>query len=216
CADVAFGLGIPVYALLPCDEEEYKESFNLNRLPLIEAGITSGEEWQSAVARDEEDKRKLDEYLFRIRRQGGEIIYAPDVECNKDWIKKSVETDDASYRYRQLGIYLAQQCHVIIALWDGRPPATQYGCGTAEVIGFALEGEYYDGDKLCRHVRADDSAVVWIKSRRQGDTPLNVQRKWLTGSLVGGEEGCHGYSAFDEPPTSIKETIAKIVARNDG
>lgn len=45
------------------------------------------------------------------------------------------------FSYRQAGIYVANHCHVLIALWDGTPAVTG-GCGTAEVVDFKLNGNY--------------------------------------------------------------------------
>lgn len=190
CAEAAFELGVPVYAVLPCKKEKYINSFD-----------------------NEADKAKLESYLARTERQ----FVAPDTEKNKAWIKKStVDIDDDSYEYRQLGIYMAEHSHILIALWDGKPPKVQYGCGTVEVIKFALEHKFLDKDKLFKPGMINDSAVIWIKSRRQGDgAEADVCKKWLISNLNGDDKKSGDYLIIDEAPKFLKDIISKTVAYND-
>ena len=153
CAEVAFELGIPVYAVLPCEEDEYEKSFD-----------------------NAEDRVKLQGYLAKAQRQ----IIAPDIE--QSWQMMNIDED--SYRYRQVGIYIAAHSHVLIALWDGRGPKTKYGCGTVEVVQFALKHNFFSKDLFsqCK----DDSAVVWINSRRQRnpEPAKPIKAIWITSSLL--------------------------------
>lgn len=41
--------------------------------------------------------------------------------------------------YRQAGIFVAEHCHALVALWDGKP-GRENGCGTAEAVSFMLHG----------------------------------------------------------------------------
>ena len=149
CAEAAFELGIDVYALLPCPAEEYILSFD-----------------------DEEDRQKLFPYLEKVKRQ----IIAPDTEKYKKWLK-NVDAD--SYRYRQLGIYMAEHCHILLALWDGKPPKGAFGCGTVEVINFALKHNFLDESHMFKPGVINDSAVIWIKSRREGDPEQEITKTWM-------------------------------------
>ena len=152
CAEVAFELGIDVYALLPCPKEEYIKSFD-----------------------DEEDKAKLFDYLDRAKR----LILAPDMEQNQEWLTTQ-GISKSSYEYRQLGIYMAEHSHILLALWDGKPPKTPFGCGTAEVVNFALDHKYLDREHLFKPCATNDAAVFWVKVRRQGDgDEADIQTKWL-------------------------------------
>ncbi len=49
---------------------------------------------------------------------------------------------DRDFFYRQVGIYIATHCHVLLALWDGHEP-TPTGCGTAETVSFALHRSFH-------------------------------------------------------------------------
>ena len=221
CAEAAFELGIGVCALLPCEEEKYKQSFNLYTKPFNDAGITSGKEYEEALSKDEADKKKLDDYLSKVRQQKGRVIYPPDIEKNKQWLKRNINIDDDSYGYRQLGIYMAEHSHILIALWDGKPPATKFGCGTVEVIKFALEHKFLDKDHLFKPGTINDSAVVWIKSRRQGDgAEADIRKKWIISNLENceeqkpDEEPKPDHIDSDEPPKFLEEIIAKTVNYN--
>lgn len=61
------------------------------------------------------------------------------------------------FSYRQAGIYIANHCHVLVALWDGTP-AIPGGCGTAEVVDFKLNGNF-----VCKNTspfKAQDEGLV--------------------------------------------------------
>lgn len=189
CAEAAFELGIDVYAVLPCEKERYIKSFD-----------------------DETAKGNLDDYLSKTKRQ----FVVPDIEKNKSWIKKTINIDDNSYEYRQLGIYMAEHSHILIALWDGKPPKAEYGCGTVEVIQFALEHKFLDKDKLFKPGMINDCAVVWIKSRRQDDgAEADVSKRWLISNLDGSEgESYDEYLVLVEPPAFLKDIITKTAIYN--
>lgn len=145
CAEAAFGLGMDVCAVLPCALEKYERSFD-----------------------DDEDAAKLRGYLEKCTG----VTVAPDMEKCRERFKAEVGMDDESYDYRQLGICIAERSDVLIALWDGKPPKVKYGCGTVEVIDFALN---------------NNAAVSWIKCRRSGDGErADVRRSWIAGSRTHG------------------------------
>ena len=172
---------------------------------------------------DEEAKNKLLPYLEKTQRQ----IIAPDIEKNRSWMN----INDDSYEYRQLGIYMAKHSHILLALWDGKPPKTKYGCGTVEVIDFALEHKYLDKDNLFKPGQINDTAVVWIKSRRETDksAPADVSKKWLTSSLVslgkkdggisqanetGKSDSAVRHEELDSPPEFLTDIIKKTAEYN--
>lgn len=135
CAEAAFELGIAVYAVLPCEKERYIESFD-----------------------DPEAKNALFGYIKKSKR----AFVAPDFEKRGDWLKEHAGVDKNSYEYRQAGIFIAAHSDYLIALWDGKPPKTAYGCGAAEVVQFALEPEKYVLAP-CGNKRA---VLVWLECRR--------------------------------------------------
>ena len=190
CAEVAFDMGIDVYALLPCPAERYVKSFD-----------------------DKLTAEKLPGCLAKAKR----VMVAPDAEENKGWIKQQIsELDDESYEYRQLGISMASNSHILIALWDGKPPKTPFGCGTAEVIKFALEQNYLSREHLFQPGSINESAVIWIKARRMGDEATDTGRKWLASKYyhMDGGESYGDYKVFDRPPRYIRGVIARTAEYN--
>lgn len=61
-----------------------------------------------------------------------QVFVAPPVETVPP-------TPTRDFAYRQAGIYLAEHAHTLLALWDG---GEKSGCGTADVVDFALRGAY--------------------------------------------------------------------------
>ncbi len=196
CAEAAFELGIDVYAILPREEEKYLESFE-----------------------SEADRAKLHEYLTKCKR----VFLAPDMEENGAWLQ-SRGVDKESYEYRQLGIYIAEHSHVVLALWDGKQPKSAYGCGTAEVVEFALEHKYLNREHLFSPGAVSDSAVLWVKARRQGDDLSDIQTRWLTSDLFegsgenaqasGAQGGAQKYTISREPPAHLLAMLEKTANYN--
>ena len=186
CADVALDMGVPVYAVLPCELTRYKKSF------------------------DEEQRKKLPDYLNRAKK----MIITPDIEDRFGWFENAMNMDKESYEYRQLGIYIAKSSHILIALWDGKPPKSQYGCGTVEVIDFAIKNNYFGESckKACR-----ERVAAWVKARRQGDGSVaDVKLKYLSAlpDDFAGEQNGGDYSktfcVSERLPQFMTESIKKF------
>ncbi len=94
-------------------------------------------------------------------------------------------------QYAQLGIFLCAHCHVLLALWDGKP-SNRLG-GTAQVVGFhhhdVMPG-FTPGRKRVRdRLIEDESDLIYhiVVSRNQPDgSPLSplapLESAWLTTS----------------------------------
>jgi len=71
-------------------------------------------------------------------------------------------------RYRAVGMFLAQQCHLLLALWDGR--AADSNAGTAAVVRMKLEGPSGMPEAGLRPLDADDGGPVYhIHTPRAGE-----------------------------------------------
>ena len=189
CAELALEMGIDVYAVLPCEEAVYLTSFT-----------------------DETDRGKLHTFLKAAKR----VIISPDAEKNREQSDSTSSMPERDYEYRQTGIYIAEHSHVLLALWDGRPPENAFGCGTAEVIKFALEHKYSDGDHLFHPGLLNDTAVLWINARRSGGQKAPIQRRWLVGQYDR-EESVAAYGDYyvcSDMPGYTREMIAKTVRYN--
>lgn len=168
CAEVAFDMGIDVYAVLPCSKEDYAKSFTNNK-----------------------DRARLNNCINKAKR----VMIAPDVEKNEEWLEKESGMSASDYQYRQTGIYIAEHSHILLALWDGKPSGKQFGCGTAEVINFALEHKFFDEDRLFDPGILNDSAVLWINARRAGGEWQDIKCRWLVGFLSD-EPGAEAYNDY--------------------
>jgi len=189
CAEVALAMGIDVYVVLPCEEERYKDSFT-----------------------DLAEREKLSSFLRAAKR----VIIAPDIEGNGTWLaeKHAMSADD--YKYRQTGIYIAEHSHILLALWDGQSPRKRFGCGTAEVIDFTLERRFLDRDHLFKPDMLNDSAVLWIRVRREGGEMQPARRRWLVASSAQ-EKGMTAYAGYficEDVPTYLKDIVAETVNYN--
>ena len=179
CAEAAFELGIAVRAVLPCGLDKYALSFD-----------------------GEQEKEKLKSCIEKCES----VSVAPDKENCRERLKNECNMNDESYEYRQLGIYVAEHSHALIALWDGKSPKTKYGCGTVEVIDFALDGKILNNEHGLKAAHKPESAVVWIKCRRQGDgEEADIRTRWLTGSRVQAV-------LYDSPPKLLGEIVKRAAS----
>lgn len=89
-----------------------------------------------------------------------QLFVAPDTE---PFLQSGTTRD---YQFRQAGIYVATHCHVLLALWDGAPG--KHGCGTAEVVDFALNGDYDPASGMPLR-SGNNEAVVHIYTPREED-----------------------------------------------
>ena len=88
-----------------------------------------------------------------------------DALCSRALVLEPAQADDATpawvregepshdWQYAQSGIYLASHCHVLLALWDGKPSALPGG--TAQVVDYYLGGRK---PALVERRRGEDAA----------------------------------------------------------
>ncbi len=167
-----------VYAELQKLKNEYPDSpfIMLNSLAsgadtlCAEAGISLGMSLVCPLPFEIDEYRKdfpENSRFDELVRSASEVFAADFAEQPKEDL-----TDEQmrNFAYRQAGIYVASHSHVLLALWDGKE-GTGCGCGTAETVGFMLEGNYRDGRSILKST--NDGAVIHIKTPRAGnaDTP---------------------------------------------
>ena len=68
------------------------------------------------------------------------------------------------YLFRQAGIYVAQHCHFLLALWDGESGKPE-GCGSAEAVDFKLKNSF--SPQLNMGMRAANGCVIQISTQRR-------------------------------------------------
>jgi hypothetical protein len=81
--------------------------------------------------------------------------------------------------YRAVGVFLAQQSHLLLALWDGHSSAST--AGTSAVVHLKLEGPSGMPEAGLRPLDAEDGGPVYhVHAPRAGDTAQAVNPpKWL-------------------------------------
>ena len=73
------------------------------------------------------------------------------------------DREDRDYWYRQAGIYIAERCQLLLALWNGKEDTT--GCGTAAIVNYVRCG-WVNNDRDFVH----NPMIEWIHTRRDIDT----------------------------------------------
>lgn len=193
CAEVAFDMNIPVYAVLPCEMEIYEKSFDSEEVP------------------------KFREYVKKSEK----VIMAPDTEKFNESEQINLCGKKTSYEYRQLGIYIAEHSHILISLWNGDEPTGKYGCGTAEVVKFALEHSFLGKDKLPVSGTVNDTVIMWIAANRQKEVgkkpyvePKKLYRIKNVDSLAKGSNASR-YSDYETIPDFMQDIIGRTICYNE-
>ncbi|MGA9365988.1 MAG: hypothetical protein WBV35_00875, partial [Steroidobacteraceae bacterium] len=76
--------------------------------------------------------------------------------------------DQREKRYRAVGVFIAQQTHLLLALWDGKPADSN--AGTAAVVHMKLEGPSGMPEAGLRPLDAEDGGPVYhIHAVRAGE-----------------------------------------------
>jgi len=102
-----------------------------------------------------EGKQRLDHHCARAEQ----VFVPPRSEALPP------EGSSRNDAYRQAGIYVSAHCHILLALWDGKPG--RHGCGTAEAVDFALQGVCSPENGL--PVRCSANTLVWHVFTPRGD-----------------------------------------------
>lgn len=92
----------------------------------------------------------------RLRSQATEVFVAPDTENG---------TPNRHFHFRQAGLYVADHCHVLLALWDGSAPKPG-GCGTAEIVDYKRGDGRDDGFVIHIHTPRKNTPIAAVPSAR--------------------------------------------------
>jgi hypothetical protein len=116
--------------------------------------------------------------------------------------------------YRAVGLYIAQQSHLVLALWDGRP--TTLGAGTAAVVRVKLEGPSGMPEAGLRPLDAEDGGPVYhVHAPRAGEAERSLKKpQWLFPQE--GDEAlfhtlCSRIERFNSEP--LRQSIADRLAQ---
>lgn len=89
---------------------------------------------EEAVYRQDFSPKEL-EVFEHLRNQAKDVFVAPNTENGEP---------NRRFHFRQAGLYIADHCHVLLALWDGSA-AKPGGCGTAEIVDYKQASGRDDG-----------------------------------------------------------------------
>ena len=81
-------------------------------------------------------------------------------------------TEGRDYLYRQAGLYIAEHCHILFALWDGTPGEAG-GCGTASIVQAKLRN--LTNGAAGEQLRRADGTVVQIMTPRISRDCVNME-----------------------------------------
>lgn len=110
------------------------------------------------------------------------------------------EMPGRDFRYRQAGLYIAQHCQILMALWDG-DHSKKDGCGTSAAVYYALHGSRKTEPSFVTGSRCD---VLHISVNRSSSTrrePLRAQ--WLVQDMRLNQEMLEKADQFNEEACGI-------------
>ena len=111
-------------------------------------------------------KESLEEFE-ELLSKAEDVFIVPDTEPHKE---------TREYCYRQADIYIAEHCHLLMALWDGSEPV-EGGCGTAETVDIRLNNSYEVPEE--RNICPDNGLVAHIKvSREEASEQVSCGIEW--------------------------------------
>ena len=135
------------------------------------------------------------ENLARMRRQAARaetVFTAPAAEEGPE--------ENRDFRYRQAGIYVAEHCHLLLTLWDGKAEG-QSCCGTAAAVRAAIHGDWKPRKGIaCRN--AENIAVIHINTPRRSEPGGDAGAV----SLLGNREALEGILRSTEEFNRLAET----------
>ena len=142
-AEVALEEGHELLAPLPLEPADYERDFP-----------DSVEEFHSIL------HRVPPEQVF---------VLPQDEDANAPAPTAHEQREQREQRYRAVGVFLAQQSHFLLALWDGRQSASN--AGTSAVVRMKLEGPGGTPEAGLQPLDAEDGGPVYhVHTPRAGDT----------------------------------------------
>lgn len=130
----------------------------------------------------------------KLRSRAEEVFVAPATEEG---------TPERHFNFRQAGLYIANHCHVLLALWNGSDPKPG-GCGTAEIVDYKLNGNTSEQERfICR----DDGFVIHVV------TPTTATEKGLKPEVKVLETEKDGLEALLKETDSFNRDCARMESK---
>ncbi|HEX8758156.1 MAG TPA: hypothetical protein VF745_17600 [Steroidobacteraceae bacterium] len=121
----------------------------------------------------------IEEFDSILRRVPPEQVFVLPADAAGDDAQLTAH-EKREKRYRAVGVFLAQQSHLLLALWDGH--SNPSGAGTAAVVRMKLEGPSGMPEAGLRPLDVDDGGPVYhIHTLRAGEPAAHAAKKpeWL-------------------------------------
>ena len=103
----------------------------------------------------------------KLRNQAEDVFVAPATEEGMP---------ERHFNFRQAGLYIANHCHVLMALWNGSDPKPG-GCGTAEIVDYKLNGNQTAPEIF--HSREDNFVLHVVTPTTAAEKGLKPEVKLL-------------------------------------
>lgn len=147
-AEVALESGCELIVPLPLEPADYERDF---------PGSVS--QFRALLA------RVPPEQVFVLPRPAGAIPQGEDPIQQRE------------VQYREVGVYVAAQSHILLALWDGLPNGSE--AGTAAAVRFKLEGSSQSRPIEATLDSEDGGPVFHVHARRSGSAPGLRSATWI-------------------------------------
>ncbi len=180
-ARVALQLGIELIAVLPFNQAEYEKDFE-----------TAAE------------LQRFRELLQQARR----VIELPLV--HGEWDDGVFSQAERDRQYAQAGVFISNHCQILLALWDGKPPAARGG--TADVVQYHLTTvmQGFEDQQSSAQLLADNENdlayhIACSRDRPGGQCAESSQAlscSWITSEA--------GKSASSEMPASYASMLESL------
>ena len=127
------------------------------------------------------------QHAFTRLLEGAEIVQLSLAESNLDVLASPGPARDRQYLHA--GLFVANHCHVLFALWDGRDESGTGG--TAQIVRYYLGGPVPGARRATDNLRQmlagdDDSLVLHIHARRAGEPATPDDARPPTWCTTGG------------------------------
>ena len=164
CAEIALEEGYALSVPLPMPLSEYAEDFSGEALDRLYSLADRAREVFVVPDTEPRSEAAVAKEAELCGEAGGPAGAEP-----RDPADAEAEAcrEYRNFRYRQADIYVAEHCHVLLALWDGTP-GKPGGCGAAETVDFMMRRSYRTPDWTGLY--PDRGRVIHIPVRRRGKT----------------------------------------------
>ena len=121
------------------------------------------------------------------------------------------EEKTRDFGYRQAGIYVAEHCHILLALWDGEEDRS--GCGTAAAVGFALAGNWLPTRGEVTRT-GDNTGVIHILAPRKGTEGVTAGKTAYLGNRPLIDEILRKTDEFNALAAECPDTGSRLLPEN--